>query len=218
MYGGFVKWEMGAKEDGSDSIAIQVKPETHWSDMQILVCVVSSKQKETSSTSGMRDSVKTSELLKERVLNVPQTMEKMEKAINEKNFELFAYLTMTDSDNFHAVCKDTKPSIVYLNDVSWKIIGLVHAFNQVSGKLRVTYTFDAGPNAVIILLKKDVHEFSAALQHYFPTKTFADVDFSDVNLSKLIENFGTVTFPEGLQYVLHTTLGEGPKVQKEHLF
>ncbi len=25
-YGGFVKWEMGAKDDGSDSIAVQVKP------------------------------------------------------------------------------------------------------------------------------------------------------------------------------------------------
>jgi len=40
MYGGWVKWEMGKLSDGSDSKAIQVKPETYWPEMRILVLVV----------------------------------------------------------------------------------------------------------------------------------------------------------------------------------
>lgn len=40
MYGGFVQWIMGQKDDGKDSIAQQVEPETHWPELRILVLVV----------------------------------------------------------------------------------------------------------------------------------------------------------------------------------
>lgn len=40
MYGGFVQWIMGKKEDGKDSLAQQVEPETHWPELRILVLVV----------------------------------------------------------------------------------------------------------------------------------------------------------------------------------
>jgi len=41
MYGGFVRWNVGVCDDGSDSIAVQVAPATHWPEMEILVLVVS---------------------------------------------------------------------------------------------------------------------------------------------------------------------------------
>lgn len=40
MYGGFVQWIMGQKDDGKDSLAQQVEPETHWPELRILVLVV----------------------------------------------------------------------------------------------------------------------------------------------------------------------------------
>lgn len=40
MYGGFVQWIMGNKDDGKDSLAQQVEPETHWPELRILVLVV----------------------------------------------------------------------------------------------------------------------------------------------------------------------------------
>ena len=40
MYGGFVRWDVGVHDDGSDSIAVQVAPATHWPEMEILVLVV----------------------------------------------------------------------------------------------------------------------------------------------------------------------------------
>ncbi|MED6282223.1 hypothetical protein CHARACLAT_029790 [Characodon lateralis] len=40
MYGGFVQWIMGHKEDGKDSVAQQVEPEGHWPELRILVLVV----------------------------------------------------------------------------------------------------------------------------------------------------------------------------------
>ena len=41
MYGGFVQWIMGEREDGKDSVAQQVEPESHWPDLRVLVLVVS---------------------------------------------------------------------------------------------------------------------------------------------------------------------------------
>jgi diphosphomevalonate decarboxylase len=40
LYGGFVRWHQGSASDGSDSIATQVVPQSHWPEMRILVLVV----------------------------------------------------------------------------------------------------------------------------------------------------------------------------------
>lgn len=74
MYGGFVTWEMGTKEDGSDSKAVQVKPETHWPELQILILVVSDKKKSVGSTVGMQKTVETSKLLQVRSIFVSQIL------------------------------------------------------------------------------------------------------------------------------------------------
>ena len=60
LAGGFVAWDMGAKADGSDSVARQVAPADHWPELDVLILVVSDAKKTVSSTSGMDTSVKTS--------------------------------------------------------------------------------------------------------------------------------------------------------------
>ncbi|KDO47061.1 hypothetical protein CISIN_1g014714mg [Citrus sinensis] len=66
LFGGFVKWILGKEGNGSDSLAVQLVDEEHWNDLVIIIAVVSSRQKETSSTTGMRESVETSLLLQHR--------------------------------------------------------------------------------------------------------------------------------------------------------
>ncbi len=67
MYGGFAKWIMGSKDDGSDSIAAPVASESHWDDIRVLICVANSGPKDVGSTPGMKRSVETSLLLKYRI-------------------------------------------------------------------------------------------------------------------------------------------------------
>lgn len=41
---------------------------------------------------------------------------------------------MKDSNQFHAICLDTYPPCVYMNDVSHSIADLVHNINKAAGK------------------------------------------------------------------------------------
>lgn len=118
-----------------------------------MVLVVSDKEKDTSSTSGMETSRLTSLLLQHRASHiVQQRLDEIEQAYLNKDFETFGRITMQDSNQFHAVCLDTYPPIFYMNDASKSIIKLVHAFNEQMGKVVAAYTFDAGPNPVIYTL------------------------------------------------------------------
>lgn len=169
LYGGFVRWEMGKAADAKDSHAIQIANEHHWPQLRALIMVVSDAKKDTSSTSGMSTSVKTSELLQHRASAiVPGRLERIEAAYLERNFEEFGRITMQDSNQFHATCLDTYPPIFYMNDVSRSIIRIITAYNKYYSQIRAAYTFDAGPNAVIYTLEPYVDELLSALLYFYP--------------------------------------------------
>lgn len=106
---------MGSQADGSDSVAVEVAPASHWPTMRALILVASAKQKKVSSTSGMQTTVKTSGMFERRAtVVVPQHMQEMEKAIKEKDFEEFGRVTMMESNSFHSTCSDTFPPIRYM--------------------------------------------------------------------------------------------------------
>ncbi|XP_021725527.1 diphosphomevalonate decarboxylase MVD2, peroxisomal-like [Chenopodium quinoa] len=192
LHGGFVKWIMGNNDDGSDSFAVQVADEKHWDDLVILIAVVSSRQKETSSTSGMRESVETSLLLKHRAQEiVPKRMVQMEEAIKNKDFPSFARLACADSNQFHATCLDTTPPIFYMNDTSHKIISIVEKWNRAETTPQVAYTFDAGPNAVLIA--RDRKTASLLLQRmlfYFPPGADADLNSYVLGDKSILQDAG----------------------------
>lgn len=228
LYGGFVAWEQGTQPDGSDSLAVQIAPQSHWPDIHALICVVSDDKKGTSSTSGMQRTVETSTLLQHRIAQVvPQRMRDISQAILKRDFDTFAAITMADSNQFHAVALDTEPPIFYLNDVSRAIIALIVEYNRVSvakGQGRkAAYTYDAGPNAVIYTLKENVKEIVELIVRYFPQKEggFKDVfqlfGGEDVAKSKgsVVDGFNEAVaqkFEVGaVKGLIHTRVGDGPR-------
>ena len=73
---------MGVREDGRDSIAVQLAPSYHWPELRVLICVASDSRKKTSSSVGMKNSVETSPLLKFRAEHcVPMRTREMIQAI-----------------------------------------------------------------------------------------------------------------------------------------
>ncbi|XP_035614217.1 diphosphomevalonate decarboxylase-like [Oncorhynchus keta] len=227
MYGGFVQWIMGQQGDGKDSLAQQVEPETHWPELRVLVLVVSAERKPVGSTSGMQTSVETSSLLKHRADSVvPARMKEMIEAVHKRDFTAFAELTMKDSNQFHATCLDTYPPIFYLNDVSRRVINLVHRYNRHYRETKVAYTFDAGPNAVIYTLQQNVEEFVQVVKHFFPPETnggqfLQGLTVAPTTLSEeLKQAIGMEPMVKGISYIISTKAGPGPRVVEdpsEHL-
>ncbi|XP_027575572.1 diphosphomevalonate decarboxylase [Pipra filicauda] len=219
MWGGFVQWQRGERPDGTDSLAHQVAPETHWPELRVLVLVVSGKKKPVASTAGMQTSVETSPLLKHRAeVVVPERLAQMIRHIRERDFEGFGQLTMQDSNQFHATCLDTFPPIFYLNDLSRHIIALAHRYNAHHGHIKVAYTFDAGPNAVIFTLADTVDEFVEVVRCSFPPTTNGDQFVRGLPVGsaalpqELMAAVVTEPVPGAVQYILHTKPGPGPQL------
>jgi diphosphomevalonate decarboxylase len=154
LAGGFVKWEKGNKEDGSDSYIRQIKDSNYWPDLINIITIVSKSKKKISSRVGMKQTVETSQFYKLRPNIAEEHCNQLEEAISRKDFEQLCKITMQESNNFHSVALDTYPPIIYLNDTSKEIINAIHELNESEGKIIAAYTFDAGPNANIITLDK----------------------------------------------------------------
>ncbi|KAI4932436.1 hypothetical protein J4E85_002834 [Alternaria conjuncta] len=226
LFGGYVGWEQGSASDGSDSVAFQVAPASHWPNMRAVILVVSAAKKGVSSTSGMQITVATSSLFQSRATEtVPKRMKEMQKAIKDKDFEAFGKLTMMDSNSFHATCLDTFPPIFYLNDVSRAAIKVVESINAAAGKIIAAYTFDAGPNAVVYYLEENEKEVAGLFKQILNEKDGWQgergqaVQANADALEKVKFDAGpAITFlEEGVSRVILTGVGEGPVKTEESL-
>jgi len=186
VLGGFVEWNKGEKADGSDSVAVQIAPSSHWPEIRNVIAVVDAGKKKISSRAGMKQTVATSALYPARLQYVGKAVEEMKKAVLAKDFQKFGELLMRESNSLHSVMLDTWPPIMYLNDISKEIIYAVHDLNTGEGKIIAAYTFDAGPNAHIYTTEENVPK-----------------------VKKMLEGI------EGVQKTMVCKVGEGPKFLKD---
>ena len=220
LFGGYVAWEMGAQADGSDSLAVQVAPANHWPEMRAIILVASDKQKDVGSTAGMQQTVATSTLFKQRVQDVPGRMDAMIAAVQARDFESFAQLTMKDSMSFHATCADTSPPIKYMNEASWAAIRVVEAINEKAGRAVAAYTFDAGPNAVIYHLQRDEGLVSGVLKSVVGEKDGwqgARGQAIQAQDASALPKIAVQALQEGVSRVILTGVGGDPVRVEEHL-
>lgn len=217
MFGGYVAWRMGEKDDGSDSKAEQIAEANHWA-MSALILVVSAAKKDVPSTSGMQQTVATSGLFQQRIKYVaPEHMKQLEEAVKTKDFPKFAEYTMRDSNSFHSCCADTYPPIFYLNDVSKAAIRAVESINKQAGRTIAAYTYDAGPNCVVYFLEEDkeavVGAFYSVLSGVKGWKEGAASAKSDIKLDDHVAGI----LAEGVSSVIMSGVGEGPSKSDEHM-
>lgn len=166
IYGGAVEWQKGSMVDGSDSYAVQLSDESNWENLRNVIAIFSSEEKKISSRAGMAETVKTSKLFKQRLVDVDKRLEIVRNAIKNRDFSSMAKTIMEDSDNMHAVMADTSPPIVYMNETSNKIKEAIIELNEASGSPVAAYTFDAGPNANIYTTQKYEKEVLSILNEF----------------------------------------------------
>lgn len=161
IYNGFVVWNKGVETDGLDSFATLLYPMDYWV-LETIIVIVDDSKKTVDSTNGMQSSVDSSSLLHYRLQDIPDKINRLTSAIKHHDFKTFCEIVKRESNEFHAICMSTYPPLFYLNDVSKSIINAVHGLN--ANGIDCCYTFDAGPNALVICLPKDLEVVEAELK------------------------------------------------------
>ena len=176
IMGGICEW---IKEGGNDSHAIQLYDKNYW-DLGVKLVIVSQKEKDVSSSLGMKLTKETSELFKHRINTIVEKhLFELKNSLKNKDFNSFAEIIIKDSNNFHACCRDTYPTINYLNEESEYIIKGVTLLNNIISEQNIcAYTFDAGSNGFIIYENKNKNIIDEYFNFIF--------GFSEKNIDELM--------------------------------
>ena len=225
MHGGFVKWTKGSDNiTGLDSVAVPLFPENHWPELRVFILVISGRKKAVGSTDGMQSSVETSPLLHHRSAEiVPKRLIEVKSAIASRDFRAFAEICMKESNQLHAICRDTFPPLQYLNDASHTVIQFVHAYNRYHKTCCLAYTFDAGPNAFLFTLDDYTRDVAQSLHYFFGPKenglTSKFIRGMTVSCDNLVANcLQFERCPNLVNYVILSRPGPGPnELLEKHL-
>lgn len=165
IYGGYVEWKKGEREDGKDSVAYQILPEDNW-NLSILSVMVASSQKAVPSRDGMKRTVETSPFYNGWLQTVDKDLEKAKEAIRVRNFESLGKVVEANALKMHATMIGAEPPILY-----WQS-GTLEVFQEVqelrSQGISAFVTIDAGPNVKVLCMPQDelkVYETIIRLPH-----------------------------------------------------
>src|SRR5699024_9060900 len=102
IYGGFVEWEKGEKEDGTDSYA-----------------------KEIASREGMKRTVETSEFYEGWLTGIPADIEEIKAGIKARDFNRVGAVAEANCLKMHATTLGAKPPFTYWTDATMRVMQTV---------------------------------------------------------------------------------------------
>ena len=161
IFGGFVEWHRGTKDDGSDSFAEQIVDKSYWPEFRMIATIVQAKKKPVSSRGGMAQTVANCPYYKDWLATVDEDLRVMKNSIKSRDFDTVGSTAEFNALKMHATMITTKPSIIYWIPATLEII---HAVRQMREEgLQAYYTMDAGPNVKVLCQEADVKEISMRL-------------------------------------------------------
>lgn len=142
---GFVVWNKGQKNDGSDSYAYSIAPPTHWA-LSDIVCVVDVGNKKVSSAEG--HSRAKNPYMDARLIGIEERVKETMAAIEAKDIEKLGRVTEIEALSLHTVCMMSEPPIFYWNNKTFLVMEVVKQIR--SQGIPAYYTMDAGANVHVI--------------------------------------------------------------------
>ncbi|MFD1412222.1 diphosphomevalonate decarboxylase [Oceanobacillus jeddahense] len=173
IYGGFVEWQMGEREDGLDSYAVQIADQSHW-DIRIAAVVLSKTVKKVSSREGMRRTVETSPFYAGWLEQTAKDLQEIKQAIIAKDFEKMGSVAEANCLRMHATTLGANPPFTYWQDTTMRVMQTVQNLREQG--IPAFFTIDAGPNVKVLYLPEDEAKVKNSLQ--------AMEDVEDIIISK----------------------------------
>lgn len=174
IYGGFVEWEKGQANDGSDSFAVQIAPQDHW-DIRIAAVVLTAKEKDVSSRVGMKRTVDTSVFYDGWLESLPADLHAIKDGIKERDFEKVGAIAEANCLKMHATTLGANPPFTYWQDNTMTVMQAVQELRKAN--VPAYFTIDAGPNVKVLYLPEDEQKVLGKLR--------ATEGVSDVIVSKV---------------------------------
>lgn len=149
IYGGFVQWEEGVRDDGLDSYAIPIAPQEHW-DVRVAAVVLMAHEKDISSRVGMKRTVDTSVFYQGWIDSIPHDLSEIKQGIAAKDFEKVGSIAEANCLKMHATTLGADPPFTYWHDTTMAVMQTVQAMR--SEGIPAYFTIDAGPNVKVLYL------------------------------------------------------------------
>ncbi|CEI81717.1 diphosphomevalonate decarboxylase [Oceanobacillus oncorhynchi subsp. incaldanensis] len=161
IFGGFVEWQMGEREDGSDSFAVQIADKSHW-DIRIAAVVLSKTEKKVSSREGMRRTVETSPFYAGWLEQTAKDLQEIKQAIKVKDFEKMGSVAEANCMRMHATTLGANPPFTYWQDTTMRVMQTVQTLREQG--IPAFFTIDAGPNVKVLYLPENEAKVKKRLQ------------------------------------------------------
>lgn len=146
LWHGFVRWDKGTAEDGSDSIGVPL--DLVWPDFRIAIVEVDTGPKAFSSRDGMNHTTNTSPLFANWPAQAEADCTFIERAIAEKNFADLGARVEANALAMHATMQAARPALTYLTSKSWAVLEQLWLARKEG--LSAYATMDAGANIKLI--------------------------------------------------------------------
>lgn len=157
IWHGFVRWDRGSADDGSDSFAAPL--DVTWPDFRIAIIPVDVGPKSHSSRDGMNHTVDTSPLFAAWPDQAEADCEFIETMVREQNFTALGQRAEANALAMHATMQAARPAITYLTQDSWAILERLWAARK--NGLEAYATMDAGANVKLIFEAQSQNDVTA---------------------------------------------------------
>jgi diphosphomevalonate decarboxylase len=150
IYPGFVRWQRGVLEDGSDSYAVPL--DESWLELRLRIMLISSEEKPVSSSEAMRRTVATSPQYAFWPERVHEDMDEVLSSLHRHDFSTFGAAVERNALAMHASMQAASPPISYWTKKTHEGMEAVRKARDEG--VEVYYTMDAGPNIKLLFLEE----------------------------------------------------------------
>ena len=161
LWGGWVAWDRGEADDGSDSHGRPVAPRDHW-DLRVVVALVSAGKKGVGSTEGMERSRRTSAYYRAWCDTAQADLEDGLAALAARDLPRLGAAMERSTTKMHACMQTSVPSIRYWKPATVAVLDTVDALRREG--VGAWSTMDAGPNVKVLCTAADAPAVADAIR------------------------------------------------------
>jgi len=155
---GFVEWLDG--DNSETSYGVSIFPPNHF-EIADVVIVVSTEKKFLATSEGQK-SARTSPFFPERLRLIKDKIERVKKAIEEKDFTAFGELIEREALEFHSILFTSDPPLFYWTSQTVSVMKFVQSLRREG--LECYFTINTGQDVHVICKKEDAETVSNKLK------------------------------------------------------